>query len=219
MIIRFLFVSLFCFSMIIPQQPAHAGVLEFFFPTLRNADDDPAKTLQAPFADVEDDAEKGAKNNNDAVPLNLPHRAMTDITKWVVTVTSEVMTFSGDYKTELEVGTAYFDEGGRQQYDAFIEEKKILNVMASGKYDVRSYVRDTPILLNEGAVQGRYRWLYEVPLMISYLQRGVKDYKEVEAVNQNMVLRVQIGRSETAENDLGLQIERWTGKVQKMDKK
>jgi len=222
MMFRFLLVALFCFSVIIPQQPAHAGVLDFFFPSLRDVEAGPAETLKAPFADIEEGEDGDTQkqmNGSSSIPLNLPHRATADISGWVVTVVSEVMTFGDDYSAALDATKIYYDEGGRGQYDAFLEEKKIKNVMQSNKYDVRSFVSDTPLLLNEGAVQERYRWLYEVPLSVSYMKRGVKDYKDVEPVNQNMVLRVQIGRSATAETDLGLQIERWSGKVQKIDKK
>lgn len=217
---RFALLTLFCFAFTVPSQPAHASVLEFFFPSLRDTTDDPSETLQAPFAEekkVDEGVEENPKKQN--VPLKLPHRATGEITQWAVTTVSDVMTFEKDYKEQMEASKSLFDKGGRGQYDAFLTENKIMNVVESGQYDVRSYVRDKPLLLNEGDVQGRYRWLYEVSLMTSYIPRGVKNYKEIEPVSRNMTLRIQVGRSAEADNELGLQVELWSGKAEKKRKK
>lgn len=204
------------------ESPNIPKFLQFLFPSLRTADDDPTRTLQAPFATPEETTDEAPKlaQPEDTIPLDQPHRASADITEWVINTASDLMMFEdSDYKQKLEDTKRYFDEGGRGQYEAFLNDTKIIKVLESGKYEVRSYVSDAPLLLNEGAVSGRYRWLYEVPVMVSYLPRGSSTYKNLEPVNQSIVIRLQLGRSADAETDLRLQVERWSGKAKKMDKK
>lgn len=209
--------------------PAHAGILEFLFPSLRDEGYNPSETLQAPFAAPAEgeataegpegaEVEKKDSRPEDAVPLKQAHRASADISEWVTNAASEVMTFDGEYKQELADSRKYFDEGGRAQYEAFLNDTKIKRVLESGKYEVRSYVSDVPLLLNEGAVKERYRWLYEVPVMVSYIPKGSNNYKNLEPVNQAVVIRLQVGRTADAETDLRLKIERWNGKAAKAEK-
>jgi len=206
--------------------PAHAGLMDFFFPSLKAEGPDPSETLQAPFAttpekDIEDGGEEAAQDPpKNAVPLNMPHRAASDVSKWVMTSISEVLTLDGAQKIEdNEAVKLYLDNAGLGQFSAFLTEQKLSAVLADGQYDMRSYVRDTPLLLNTGVVAGRYRWLYEVPVMLSFLKKGTSSYKNVQTHNKNYILQIQIGRSVDAKNDMGLFIERWSGKLEKQDKK
>ena len=190
--------------------------LQFLFPSLRETEASPSETLQAPFADGTREGEAAIDESKSLVPMHLAHRTKEDVSEWVVTTISEALSFDErDYNADLAQAKPSFDQGGWAQYQAFLTDKKFLNVLQSGQYDVRSYVKGVPYLLNEGAVSERYRWLYDVPVMVSYLKRGVSNYKGVEPVNQHMMLRVQIGRSEAAENEMGLLVERLEGRVQK----
>ncbi|MEZ5814346.1 MAG: DotI/IcmL family type IV secretion protein [Alphaproteobacteria bacterium] len=218
MTIRFLLIPLFCAALAIPLSPAHAGLLEFFFPSLRDTTNIPAETLQAPFADPAENTETNKPKNTNPdsiVPLKYAHRSTEEITQWTETVVSNVMSFDKKHLAKLESSKLYYNQNGWAQYESFIEEKKILAVLQSGKYDINSYVSETPLLLNEGAVNDRYRWLYEVPVMISYIPRGTKDYKKIQPQSRNILLRIQVGRAAEAKNDMGVQIESWNGKVQK----
>lgn len=221
----FLF-SCFVFVFILAAQPAQAGLVEFFFPSLRKQEVDPAQTLQAPFASggpVKKDAmgpQAVRPLPENSIPMAQPHRSTAQITEWVIMVVSEAMTFDkDDVGTSLASTGKYFNETGRAQYDQFLKDSKLANVLDSNKYYVRSYVRDAPILLNEGTVGGYYRWLYEVPVMVSYMARTDKDYKKASPVNQQVLVTVQVGRSPRAVDPAGIVVETWGGKAEKFDKK
>jgi hypothetical protein len=207
--------------------PAQAGWLEFFFPTLRKKEYDPMQTLQAPFA-VDPKAEtpdKPVDPNSVALPenntpLDQPHRDNLEISGWLTTVLSETLTFDQTkYQELIKEDEKYFTADGNAQYVKFLQDNNVIKVLDSGRYDVRSFVQGSPLLLNEGAVNGSYRWLYEVNLMVSYMERGVKDYKKLEPVNQLIVLTVQVGRVAGQKTGSGILIERWDGKVQRVAKK
>lgn len=217
--------------------PARAeGWLEFFFPSLRQPKYDPAQTMQAPFALTEEEAKKqfelqtnpnapkqvapkyAMPENN--TPLDQPHRDNQEISDWLTNVLSQTLTFdAGAYEVSLKEDEQYFTPAGLEQYKKFLNDNNVVKVLESNKFDVRSFVQDLPLLLNEGAVNGSYRWLYEVPVMVSYMDRGAKDYKNLEPVNQQLVLTVQIGRVAGEKEGMAVRIERWDGKAQRVVKK
>lgn len=211
--------------------PAQAGLLEFFFPSTRKKEYDPTYTMQAPFAVDEEARQKQIEQQSDPnavrpatpkhampennTPLNQPHRDNKEISAWLTTATSEAMTFDQpDYKALLKKDEQYFNETGKTEYMKFLNDHNIIKVLESGKYDVRSFVQGQPLLLNEGAVNGVYRWLYEVPMMVSYMDRGAKSYKDLEPVNQQLTLTVQVGRIGGVMEGEAIVIERWSGKAQ-----
>ncbi len=230
--IIFLFASVLIAVSFAGAVPAQAGLLEFFFPSLKKAEYDPSKTMQAPFAldektrdqvmreqllqdpnAVKNPPPKFALPENN-IPLDQPHRHSIEIAKWLTTGLSEVMTFDrGDYSARLEGASKYFTVAGKEQYIKFLTDNNILKVLESGKYEVRSFVQEDPLLLNEGAVNGTFHWLFEVPVMVSYVERGTKNYKNVEPVNQPVVLTVQIGRTATDNQGVGVLIERFEGRA------
>lgn len=208
-----------------PLVSAQAGLIEFLFPTLRNSGPDPGQTLQAPFADLPANAaEEGVPvvrplPEND-IPLDKPHRSSQVIGEWAMTVVNEAMTFATDTPAqELGDSKKYFNPEGRQQYEAFLKQNNIITALQSGAFYIRSYVASMPLLRTEGLAGGAYKWVYDVPLTVSYMKRDMKDYSKAAPVNQEMTITVQIGRSKDAGNEEGVLIERWSGKVQASDKK
>lgn len=229
------FILILVLGLFSAPQPVQAadGFLQKYFPALFPPQDGgpkPEDTLQSPFGDnsaapagsgIEGLEWRGNEKPVDQVitELSVPHRATKEISEWGVTQVSEVLTFEGgDYRTKLEQNKVFFDQAGYQQYLAFLTENNITKVLDSGKFHMRSFVRQTPLLLNEGPVDGRYRWLYEIPMMISYMEPNMAGYEEAEPVSQGMLLRIQIGRIKNADGTDGMAIETWSSKLEKLEK-
>lgn len=212
-----------CFAAVTPAQ---AGWLEFFFPSLKKGQYDPAKTMQAPFALKEEDLKKMADPNaakepppkfvlpENNIPLDQPHRHSSEIAKWLTTAISEVTTFDkGDYRARLDESSKYFTVAGKEQYVKFLNDHNIMKVLESEKYEVRSFVQEDPLFMNEGVVSGTFHWLFQVPITVSYVARGTKDYKNVEPVNQNVILTIEVGRTTKDMHGAGVLIERFEGRA------
>jgi hypothetical protein len=208
--------------------PAQAGVLEFFFPMLKKQEPDPSLTLEAPFAQKKAGppvkvipgaplpAPAARPLPENAVALEKAHRSGQQIAAWVAPVVAEALNFaSADFKTDLAATEKYFEPSGRAQYTAFLQDQNILAILEQGQFSLRSYVRDVPVLLNEGPAGGRYHWLFEVPVVVSTLDKRVTDYKKANATNQLFMLRVQVGRSAQTLDPAGVTIEHWTGSAVK----
>lgn len=198
--------------------PAHAGLLEFFFPSLRSTDSDPTREGYAPFATVPENTQESgilAKIPEGDVPLDKPHRLTSEVSSWLAGAVGESMNFqNGAYTEDFAKTPYYFTAAGRGQYEAFLRDKNIFKVLETEKYYVRSYVEDTPLLLNEGVVNEVYRWLYRVPVVITYMERGMATYQDVTPISQRAILDVQVGRSGAPSSKDGLIIELWSGRVE-----
>ena len=224
-------ISAFALSSLLLTVPtqARANWVDFFFPMLKDTSEDPSNTLRAPFAEPEDAPAEGEGGestggeaaaisqqnpSNQTVALHLSHRSDKEIAQWVTTAVSEAITYTDpDPAAEMEEHKANFDPNGWREFEKFLNDTSIIKVVQSDRYQLRSFVKGVPLLLNEGAVSKRYRWLYEVNADISYLDRNVSDYKDVVPQNRTLKILVQIGRSKNADNEIGLLIERWDGKV------
>ena len=195
---------------------AQAGWVDFFFPSLRKEEYDPSETLQAPFADLEaqqeKNIEKGALPEN-TLPLDQPHRDYESLNDWVISAVSESLTLHASaLQADLDHHRAHFSAVGWPEYGAFLKEHSILQTLQTGRYNLAGVLEAQPRLLNKGVVAGTYRWLYQVPVMLSYMEIAAKDYKDHEAVNKYVLVNIEVGRSNDAANNMGIRIERWSGK-------
>lgn len=216
------------------SQPVHANkLLEFFFPSLKKEEYDPTKTLKAPFAYEDEDKAKEDAGNADktpldidsiqasqkkdflkAVPLEKPHRLDNEIGAWVTDVISEIITFEDNtYSATIEKNRSYFNARGYLDVQKFFDTVKIKRAVESGEYEVHGFVEDIPVVLNTGNLNGSYKWLFNVPVMVSYIKKDAVNYRKSRPVNQDMTLVIQVGRHVDADNEHGLFIETWSGKM------
>jgi hypothetical protein len=204
--------------------PAQAGIMDFFFP--QNRPPDPSKTLVAPFAEPPAEttaAQPGANPGlpENSTPLDYAHRPNVQIGQWATIAVSEALTFDkDDYQQEIEEHAQHFEATGKQQYITFLQDNSLIRVLETHKFHVRGFVQEAPLLLNEGAVDGSYRWLFQVPVMVSYMDRNMKNYKNktAEPVNQLITLTIQVGRAKDLTPGKDIAIERWSGRVQAIKK-
>ena len=218
------------FTICMAPQPAHANWWEFFFPSLKEDEGpDPSETLQAPFADPDAVVLAPAENGviKKETPIHIRHRPSADIADWVQQIVPDLMSYSAsDYKGQYAVKSQLLDETAQQEYVKFLKNKNYLKTLKTGKYDIRAFVAEIPLLMNEGAVEGRYRWLYKAKVMVTYIEAGLTDYPdEDDVITQTMYVTVQVGRIEGLEgktnedgevlNEHGVLIESFNAKVVK----
>lgn len=203
-------------------QPEEWSWWEIFFPHLKEKGPDPSETLQAPFADpdaVIDAPSSSGQFNENATPINLPHRINTEIAEWLEAKVSDLLTYQAEgYQDQYKAKVMpLMTKPAMAEYVKFLQENNIVTSLKSGAYDVRGFVQDVPVLVNEGEVGGRFRWLFQVKVMVSFVKSGLKSYRDVgngqENVTKEYIATVQIGRVEDAGNPDGVLIESWTAKM------
>lgn len=191
--------------------PAHAAWWHFLFPSLKKAEYNPYETLQAPFAQ-DDAASPDADGTQKSEDLSQPHRNDWEIAKWIAETTPLVMRLSSSTDQDSALD---FSSNGTAQFKDFLAQQNITRALESGQYELHTVVDGKPQLLNEGNVSGRYRWLYEVTVMTTYLPRNLTTYKNTKPINQNFVLNIQVGRSTDAPQPHHILIEQFSGKKTK----
>ncbi len=213
--------SLFLILGVVSFAPvSNAGWFDFLFPQTELGPD-PSETLVAPFADedavIEDLDSQG--NPEKAIPLNLRHRPNNVITQWIRNTVPVLLTYkSNAYQKEYAQKAANFTKVGSDEYIRFMQEKNILRTLKTGRYNVTGIIQDYPVIVNEGAVDGRYRWLYTVDVLITYFDSNLKNYtrdNEDDAITQEYTVTMQVGRNKGVSNEHGILIETWDVKAKK----
>lgn len=217
---RFTFILL-CSLFVFISAPAHAGWFDFLFPSPAQQGPNPAETLRAPFADGDAVIEEldASGESKQITPLHLRHRPNTTITLWVqqtlpMFLSYKTATYNDEYVTKIQ----HFSKTGADEYVQFLNKYNFLTTLKSGRYDISGFLQDYPVVLNEGPVDGRYRWLYQTNVMVTYIKSGTSDYKQIgedEAISKEYTLTIQFGRSDTSFNPHGLLVDNWSVKEKK----
>lgn len=189
-------------------------------PWLRDIDNGPKpeETLQAPFAD---DPYKVNKRDlmkaHALVPVTQAHVDTDEVGKWLMTAAAEALTYKvNETEEELAIRKAFFTDKAWEQTLEFKEAMGFNKVMQTEKFNVHSFVQNPPLLLNAVEHNGRFRWLFEVPLMMSAIGSNDFNYHENDAANKEVVVIVQVGRYTVEEAPEGMLIETFRGRDQAM---
>lgn len=197
---------------------AQAGWFDFLNPRAQNKELKPSQTLLAPFADQDAVIEEldPTKNAELSVPLDQRHRPNAEIARWVLQLVPTVLTYNSDrYEKEYVEAIKNFSKVGAQEYVKFLQDRNIVKTLRTGRYNVTGIVQGYPVIINEGPVEGRYRWLIQVEVLVTYLDKRMKKFDRIddgEMITQEFVLTLQLGRVRGVDNPHGLLIETWTVK-------
>jgi hypothetical protein len=154
----------------------------------QKADDDNA--LHIPFTPVEGESQDKQ--------LNLPHRTRKEISNWLVSRVSDILNVGfDDYSAHMQVLRTVMTDYALKDYDNFMRNSNILGTLGQDQLVLQSYVEEDPILLNSGEADGRYHWLYEMPVTLSFLPKAMGDYRNIKGQkipNEYIILKAQVGR-------------------------
>jgi hypothetical protein len=145
--------------------------------------------------------------------LDQPHRTDVQVAEWAMQKVSLALNVDPtSFEIDQKNVSINFDPYGFQEYKDWLTKSGILPTLQAQKLRMNSFAQGTPLLLSEGALEGSYRWLFEIPLMISYYDQATKSLKgkrNTDTATRTIRIRVQVGRSDAQEKD-GLLIERWS---------
>ncbi len=212
------------------EHPPKLNVFQRALPSLRPKNNfNPYATMKAPFADDTvasdgfdfisprdetekkmNDLQKNLDNSANAVPIHLPHAGLEVIRNWVLTATSQALTYTGDNANELKETLTYFTKDGQKSFLKFLKSKGIIGILKSQKYSVNTILKVQPLMINEAEAGGRYKWVFDIDTLTTYLPIKTNNYRQATARNDDFSLRVQVTRAPQAENPKdGLLIEIW----------
>ncbi len=217
-----------CLAMLVTASPARAeSFLNHAMPWLFGAPDEgpkPEDTLMAPFGqDKPAPTQQPSKLMNmydpmksaeDTSSLTTAHRSSEQIGEWVMNFATQTLTIDlATYATTSVKSSTLMTPYALKEYNDFLTKNQILAVLKTNGMKLAAVAENKPEVLQEGALEGSYRWLYKVPLMLTYYQQSA-DPNAAASKNapqtRRMVLNIQVGR--VPKNQLAdeLIVERWT---------
>lgn len=137
------------------------------------------------------------------VPLSQPNLSTPALMSWVAQAATEVMTFGfNDYRRRLQEASRNFTRRGWESFTSALQRSRIIEMVEANQQVVTAAPRGAPVLQSEGLVAGRYQWVVQVPLVVTF-QSGSR------TSNNSMLITVVVARVPRLETPNGVGIEQW----------
>ena len=195
---------------------------------------DPSETLQAPF--INPDEKNLGDDNALGIPyqgyheddklLSKPHRSGEQVEKWLTNSLSEILTFNHtNYNERRKVYFGYMSREGFIEYETFLKNANLLGALKAKNMTLQTYVDSSSekvskgLIIHEGPVAGRYRWMFRVPVVMNFLPIDTVNYDDDKTIDsKKFYIIMQVGRvkgTNPEDDGDGLQIETWEVKPRK----
>lgn len=141
--------------------------------------------------------------------LSNPNRTTDEILSTAERLAVDSLTFSPlKLADNLQEAKKRFTQQGWIDYGTFLRESKLYDMVRLERYGIATIVNGNSMIMTKGAVAGAYRWLVDLPLMVTFIQKDAQG-QEKSVNGGNFRLVVQIGRAKQGAGVDGLQIESW----------
>ena len=145
----------------------------------------------APFVqDIRDAAAKPDSKNR--TTLEKPHLSDNELKSWISRSVSESLAFNKDnFGTVAKNIKPYFTANGFKKFQDYLISSGIAENVRTNEYDMSVYIENSPLLLNSSVVDDTFKWLYQMPVVISFFPTGAR--KKATETNQfiNRKLRLR----------------------------
>ena len=137
------------------------------------------------------------------VPLNLPNMNTSALMSWVAQASTEVMTFGfHDYQRRMQQSSRHFTRRGWETFTSALQKSRIIDAVEAAQQVVTAQQISAPVLIQEGVFNGKYRWVVDIPLTVSYKSGAASRADKLK-------VRLVIDRVPSLENPNGVGIEQW----------
>lgn len=137
------------------------------------------------------------------VALAQPNLSDAALLSWVAQSATETMTFGfHDYKQRLQNASSYFTRKGWESFTQALQSSRIIEAVEARQQVVSAVPGSAPVIVQEGVVNGQYRWVVEMPLVVTY-KSGSSSRPD------SMRIRLTVVRVPTLDSPSGIGIEQW----------
>lgn len=103
------------------------------------------------------------------VSLLQPNLSAPALMSWVAQATTEVMTFGfNDYRRRLQESSRNFTPQGWESFTKALQGARIIESIQENSQVINAAPRGAPILESEGVVGGRYQWIVQIPIILTF---------------------------------------------------
>lgn len=137
------------------------------------------------------------------LPLNQPNLSTPALMSWVAQSTTEVMTFGfNDYRRRLQESSRNFTRRGWESFTQALQASRLIEMVEANQQVITAAPQGSPILESEGLVNGRYQWIIQLPMVLTY-QSGARTRSD------SLLVTVVVVRVPRLESPNGIGIEQW----------
>jgi hypothetical protein len=152
------------------------------------------------------------KQAENTVSLMTPHRSESDIKTYLTRISSDILSFDKQsFSDVMKNIRPYFTDAAFSQYNQYLLDSGIAETVRTEDIKVSSYVDTPPFFVNSSVINNTYKWLYDIPIVISYIPLGHNmAEKSEDLVSTEVYLRLQITRVIDPDDKInGMKIEDW----------
>lgn len=137
------------------------------------------------------------------VPLHKSNIAKPALISWAAQAATEVMTFGfHDYRARLQEASRHFTRKGWEGFVSALEKSRYIEMIEAEKQVISAAPRGAPIIKSEGIVNGRYQWLVQIPMVITFQTDSVTKTDKV-------LVALKIVRTPWRLGEKGIAISQW----------
>jgi intracellular multiplication protein IcmL len=136
--------------------------------------------------------------------LDTPIVNLQGLNNWASKAVSSVYTYDFvNIDPQLENATnKYFSKEGKEAFLDQLSSSGAMDIVKNNKLVVSTTISGSPILENQGVLNGVYSWRLKIPATVTF-----QGAKEVE--NRKVSITLLISRASTLEKEFGLEIKQW----------
>lgn len=165
---------------------------------------------KAPFSAAVGVAKTAANKNKSLVETQ--NYSARDISLMIEAIIPEVLSFNKDNLAKNMTGVQkYFTSSGYAQYQQFLQAAAIEQAITSQNMQSGVLMETPPLEISAGLFNGAYKWLFEVPVTLSFIPANTNSYRDQEAsvYNRRVRIRVQFTRVQDMNDPDAVKIEIW----------
>lgn len=156
-----------------------------------------------------------AIQGGDNASLTIQNHSSPEVAQMLLDMIAESLSFTGaTYDRNIAAVEPYFTPSGYRQYKEFLAGSGFAQTLSQQNLQAGAYIQGAPLEINRGAYNGAFKWVFEVPVTISFVPTQFNTYRgdTVRAQNRKIVLRVQLTRVADPRNPDAVRIEIWQAK-------
>jgi hypothetical protein len=145
-------------------------------------------------------------------PLAAQHMTSGEMARMLSDIVAESMSFTkSTFVYNSLQAEKYFTPAGYAKYKEFLTKAGFEGALASGELQSAAYAEQEALEITRGVFGGVFKWLFEVPVTISFIPVNADTYRDggIKPENRRILLRVQFTRVEDANDPQAVKIEGW----------
>ncbi len=145
-------------------------------------------------------------------PLSVQNLSAHELSERLSNIVAETLSFTAsDFASGSRAAEKYFTPSGYQQYVEFLTSAEFERSLRDQNLKSGAYVEEPPVELTHGVYEGVYKWVFEVPVTVSFIDTRADTYRdgEIKPVNRRFILRAQFARVKEGTDPNAVKIELW----------